>query len=263
MSTSGGTRVRRPGKRAGGPRGDDHPTRRPRRARRRLRAVLLMMAALIMLMALGLKINHTIADNAAASRAAASQALADKAAADQIAAEKVAAEQALADKAAADQIAAEKVAAEKVAAEKAAADQAAADIKRAKAAQPAPGTQGLDPSLAKAFTKARAAALTAGLDLRINSGYRTAATQQHLYDDALAKYGSAATARHWVLPPAESDHVKGLAIDVAPAAGAAWLEKHGVSYGLCRRYVNEWWHFELLAPAAGQRCPAMEPFAGG
>ena len=244
MSTSGGTRVRRQGKRAGGPRGsDDHPTLRPRRARRRLRAVLLIMASLILLVALGLKITHTIADNAAASQAAASQVLADKAAAVQVAADKVAADQALADKAAADQV--------------------AADIKRAKAAQPAPGTQGLDPSLAKAFTKARADALTAGLDLRINSGFRTAATQQHLYDDALAKYGSAATARHWVLPPAESDHVKGRAIDVAPAAGAAWLEKHGVSYGLCRRYVNEWWHFELLAPAAGQRCPAMEPFAGG
>jgi LAS superfamily LD-carboxypeptidase LdcB len=221
-----------------------------------------MIASLVLLVALGLMITHTLADNAAASRAAASQALADKTAA-QAAARQAAADQALADKALADKAAADQAAAKKAAADKAAAEQAAADIKRAKAAQPAPGTRGLAPSLAQAFTRARAAALAAGLDLRINSGFRTAAVQQRLYDDALAKYGSPATARHWVLPPAESDHVKGLAIDVAPAAGAAWLEKYGLGYGLCRRYLNEWWHFELLAPAAGQRCPALEPYAGG
>jgi LAS superfamily LD-carboxypeptidase LdcB len=213
--------------------------------------------------ALGLQISHTMADRKAVSQAQASQVLADQAAAYQLAAAQMAARQAVADQALADQIAAAKAATDKVAAEKAARERAAADIKAAKAGQPPPGTKGLQPALTKAFTSARVAALAAGLDLRINSGYRTAATQQRLYDDALAKYGSPATARRWVLPPAESDHVKGLAIDVAPASGAAWLEKHGVSYGLCRRYVNEWWHFELLAPAVGQRCPAMEPSAGG
>ena len=259
MSISGGTRVRRPDKPAGRPPvSDDQLTRRPRRARGRRRALLLLVASLALLVALGLQISRTMADHAAASQLAASQALADQTAADQVAAKQAAADQALADQAAAKQVAADQAAAEEAAAEK-----AAADIKRAKAAQPAPGTQGLDPSLAQAFTRARTAALAAGLDLRINSGFRTAAVQQRLYDDALAKYGSPAKARRWVLPPAESDHVKGLAIDVAPAAGATWLEKHGVNYGLCRRYLNEWWHFERLAPAAGQRCPALEPYAGG
>jgi LAS superfamily LD-carboxypeptidase LdcB len=274
MSTSGGTPVRRPDNRDGRPRvSDDRLTRRPRQTRGRRRAVLLLVISLALLVALGLQISHIRADREVARQAAArqeatSQALAALAATEQVAADQAAAERAAADKALADQAAAEKAAeattaAEKAATDKAAADQAAADIKAGKAAQPPPGMEGLQPALARAFTSARVAALAAGLDLRINSGFRTAATQQRLYDDAVAKYGSPAKARLWVLPPAESDHVKGLAIDVAPAAGASWLEKHGVSYGLCRRYVNEWWHFELLAPAAGQPCPAMEPYAGG
>jgi LAS superfamily LD-carboxypeptidase LdcB len=274
MSTGGGTRVRRPDARAGRPRvSDDHLTRGRRQTRRPRRTVLLLVISPALLVALGLQISHTRVDHATASKAAASQAATNQALADLAATQKLAADQAAAEKALADQAAAEraaeakaakdKAAAEKAASEKAAADQAAADVKAAKAAQPPPGTEGLQPALAQAFTRARVAALAAGLDLRINSGFRTVAAQQRLYDDAVAKYGSPTKARPWVLPPAESDHVKGLAIDVAPASGAVWLEKHGVSYGLCRRYVNEWWHFELLAPAVGQRCPAMEPYAGG
>jgi LAS superfamily LD-carboxypeptidase LdcB len=207
--------------------------------------------------------DKAVADKAVASQAAASQALADQALADQEVADKAAASQALFDKAVADKALADKALADKAVADKAAADQAAAVIKKATTAQAETGTRGLDPSLSRAFIKARTAALAAGLDLRVNSGLRSAAAQQRLYDAAIVKYGSPGKARRWVLPPAESGHVKGLAIDVGPPAAAAWLEKNGVRYGLCRRYVNEWWHFELLAPAVGQRCPALEPYAGG
>lgn len=129
--------------------------------------------------------------------------------------------------------------------------------------QPEPESGAIDPTLSRALGKARTAAHAAGFDLVVTSGYRSTATQQRLYDEAAAKYGSEEVARRWVLPPAESDHVKGLAVDVGPREAAAWLETHGVRYGLCRRYVNEWWHFEDLAPAIGQKCPAMEPYAGG
>jgi D-alanyl-D-alanine carboxypeptidase len=121
----------------------------------------------------------------------------------------------------------------------------------------------IDPALSRSLGKAQIAARAAGLDLQVTSGFRSAATQQRLYDLAIAKYGSPVRARRWVLPPAESAHVKGMAVDVGPPAAAAWLEKHGVRYGLCRRYVNEGWHFERLAPAIGQPCPPMEPYAGG
>ena len=130
-------------------------------------------------------------------------------------------------------------------------------------AQPPPEAGSIGPALSRAIARAQTAARTAGLDLQVTSGFRGATTQQRLYDQAIAKYGSPQRARHWVLPPAESAHVKGLAVDVGPPAAAAWLEKHGVRYGLCRRYLNESWHFERLAPAIGQPCPPMEPYAGG
>ncbi len=140
---------------------------------------------------------------------------------------------------------------------------AAPVIDNALPVQPPPEAGAIDPVLSRALGKAQIAAQTAGLDLQVTSGFRSAATQQRLYDQAIAKYGSPERARHWVLPPAASAHVKGLAVDVGSPAAAAWLEKHGVRYGLCRRYVNEGWHFERLAPAIGQQCPAMEPYAGG
>jgi zinc D-Ala-D-Ala carboxypeptidase len=119
----------------------------------------------------------------------------------------------------------------------------------------------LDPALRHAFAVARRDAAAEGIEMRITSGWRSHAEQAALFAAAVRKYGSAAEASHWVLPAGESEHERGLAIDVGPAAGAAWLDAHGVHYGLCRRYQNEPWHFELLAPALGQSCPAMEPFA--
>src|SRR4051812_12757073 len=119
----------------------------------------------------------------------------------------------------------------------------------------------LDPALRHAFAVARRDAAIQGVDLHITSGWRSHAEQAALFAAAIRKYGSAAEASHWVLPSGESEHERGLAIDIGPAAGAAWLDAHGVHYGLCRRYHNEPWHFELLAPALGQSCPALEPYA--
>lgn len=118
----------------------------------------------------------------------------------------------------------------------------------------APETAGLTPGLAIAYTLAARDARAAGVPLRINSGRRSRAQQQALWDEALAVHGSAAAARRWVLPPGESTHVTGEAIDVAPAAGAAWLERHGARYGLCRTFDNEWWHFERTT-VPGRACP--------
>ncbi|WP_460460815.1 M15 family metallopeptidase [Angustibacter peucedani] len=119
----------------------------------------------------------------------------------------------------------------------------------------------LQPSVQRALDRATRAAADDGITLRVTSGWRSAEKQERLYQQAIAKYGSAEKARRWVLPPSESEHVKGGAIDVGPRSAASWLEEHGVRYGLCRRYENEPWHFELLAPHKGQACPAMEPHA--
>lgn len=124
----------------------------------------------------------------------------------------------------------------------------------------AAGTEGLDPALALAYTLAEQEAHAQGVPLSVTSGYRSPAEQQALWDDALATYGSPEEARRWVLPPDESTHVSGDAVDVGPQQGAQWLEHNGFRWGLCRTFANEWWHFEL-ATAPGAACPAMVPDA--
>ncbi|WP_036494073.1 M15 family metallopeptidase [Nocardia sp. BMG111209] len=125
----------------------------------------------------------------------------------------------------------------------------------------ADGLGGLDPVLAGAYTLAEQQAHAEGVPLWINSGYRTPAEQQQLWEDGIATYGSPEAARHWVLPPEESTHVQGRAVDVAPQEGANWLDANGNRWGLCRTYQNEWWHFEV-ATAPGASCPPMLPDAG-
>ena len=123
---------------------------------------------------------------------------------------------------------------------------------------PRPSAWALDPNLVAALAKARAAARKAGVTLVVNSGYRTWSRQQRMYDDAVRRYGSARAARLWVLPPAESTHVRGLALDIGGPASAAWLSARGARWGLCRTYAGEPWHLEYRpdwVTAFGGRCP--------
>ncbi|MFE7719253.1 M15 family metallopeptidase [Nocardia rhizosphaerihabitans] len=120
--------------------------------------------------------------------------------------------------------------------------------------QSAAGTEGLDPPLALAYTLAEQQAHAEGVPLSITSGYRTHEQQEMLWQDGLATYGTPDEARRWVLPPEESTHVSGHAVDVGPQIGAQWLETNGNRWGLCRTFDNEWWHFELVT-APGAPCP--------
>jgi LAS superfamily LD-carboxypeptidase LdcB len=115
------------------------------------------------------------------------------------------------------------------------------------------------------YKTAKAAARKAGYTLQITSGWRSLSHQKYLYDRAVKRYGGdKKLASHWVLPPKKSNHPWGIAVDVNYGAGskkgAKWLEKNGYKFGMCRRYKNEWWHFEPLV-APGTKCPKMEPFA--
>lgn len=118
---------------------------------------------------------------------------------------------------------------------------------------------GMDPTFKKAVNKAVAGAKRDKVKITIMSGYRTYDKQLQLYEDKVAEVGSEEAARTLVLPPWESMHVRGKAIDV-DQVGAAWLKRKGHRYGLCQRYRNEWWHYELLTKP-GRRCPAMEETA--
>ena len=115
------------------------------------------------------------------------------------------------------------------------------------------GTEGLDPELAARFAAAQQAAAADGVELRLVSGSRTAEEQQALVDQAVEEHG-VPEAYRWVLPPEDSAHVQGLAIDVGPTEGTYWLVEHGLEHGLCQTYANEVWHFELL-PDGAEVCP--------
>jgi hypothetical protein len=128
------------------------------------------------------------------------------------------------------------------------------------------GTQrppGINPQLLARFLSAQAAAKEEGITLSVDSGFRTQETQNYLFQNAIKKYKTADEAMKWVLPEDLSRHPWGLALDVNlnhDKSGASWLEANGATYGLCRVYENEWWHFEPLT-APGGICPPLLPDA--
>lgn len=110
---------------------------------------------------------------------------------------------------------------------------------------PSEDLTGLTDGARAAFTAARTEALWRdGQLIGLTSGYRDPLVQQQLFDEEVRRAGSPALARLFVLPATESNHVKGIALDVRPHEGARWLEEHGARYDLYRIHDNEWWHFE-------------------
>jgi hypothetical protein len=120
-----------------------------------------------------------------------------------------------------------------------------------------PAVANLDPWLRRALRRAARDAAADGVDMVVNGGWRSRAHQTRLRRDAVARYGSAQEAARWVAPPDASAHVSGDAVDIGPPRAAAWLSRHGATYGLCRIYRNEPWHFELRPDAVDGGCPAM------
>ena len=107
-------------------------------------------------------------------------------------------------------------------------------------------TTGLDPNLIVSWQRATADAAAQGVTLCLHDGKRSRQQQLDTFDAYVAQYGEAA-AHQYVLPPEKSAHVAGYAIDVQPASADSWLEATNGSYGLCRMYDNEIWHFEWAA----------------
>lgn len=118
-----------------------------------------------------------------------------------------------------------------------------------------PAIARLDSDLLEALRAAAGDAAQDGVELRVASGWRSAAYQQRLLDEATATLGADA-ARRQVLPPERSRHVTGDAVDVGPSEASVWLRRHGSEHGLCQVYANEPWHFELVT-APGAPCPPM------
>lgn len=120
----------------------------------------------------------------------------------------------------------------------------------------------LDPALLRAVQDAARAAQAQGVDIRVNSGWRSRGFQQRLFDNAVRNYGSVAAAAELVAGPEVSKHVTGQAVDIAPVEADMWLIANGRQFGLCQIYANEIWHFELATDQCGN-CPPLLPNAAG
>ncbi len=119
------------------------------------------------------------------------------------------------------------------------------------------GVANLDPDLLGALRQAATDAADDGIELFVNSGWRSPAYEEQLLREAVSKYGSEREAARWVATPNTSAHVLGEAVDIGPSDAAAWLSDHGAGYGLCRIYGNEPWHYELRAEATDHGCPPV------
>jgi zinc D-Ala-D-Ala carboxypeptidase len=118
-----------------------------------------------------------------------------------------------------------------------------------------PAVARLDPDLLEALRLAATDAAQGGVELEVNSGWRSPAYQEQLLREAISKYGSTEEAARWVATPNTSAHVSGDAVDVGPSDAAAWLSAHGAAYGLCQIYDDEPWHYELRPEAIDHGCP--------
>lgn len=99
---------------------------------------------------------------------------------------------------------------------------------------------------AAAYLRMAAAALAAGITLRVNSAFRSMAEQTRLYALYLAGGNLAAK-------PGYSNHQSGIAVDIdsydaqgRPNAASYWLAQNAGRFGFKRTVPEELWHWEYL-----------------
>jgi zinc D-Ala-D-Ala carboxypeptidase len=120
-----------------------------------------------------------------------------------------------------------------------------------------PGVANLDPELLGALRRAATDAAQGGVEVFVDSGWRSPEYQDQLLREAISRYGSEEEAARWVATADTSPHVSGNAVDIGPSVATAWLSEHGATYGLCRIYGNEPWHYELRPAAVDHGCPPV------
>jgi D-alanyl-D-alanine carboxypeptidase len=84
-----------------------------------------------------------------------------------------------------------------------------------------------------------------GIDLVVNSAFRTFAEQTRLYTLWVTGQGNRAA------KPGSSRHESGLAVDIESAGGTngsyAWLAQNAARFGFKRTVSDEPWHWEFAA----------------
>lgn len=103
------------------------------------------------------------------------------------------------------------------------------------------GGKQLRTDAAAAFIRMREAARVAGVDLHVNSAFRSWAKQAELY--ALFQAGGNLAAE-----PGYSNHQGGVAVDIESANGTNaayhWLVANAARFGFRRTVASEPWHWE-------------------
>ena len=120
-----------------------------------------------------------------------------------------------------------------------------------------PGVANVDPALLGPLRQAATEAAGDGVELQVNSGWRSPEYQEQLLREAVSEHGSEEEAARWVATADTSPHVSGDAVDIGPSDATAWLSEHGDDYGLCQIYGNEPWHYELRPGAIDHGCPPL------
>ena len=120
-----------------------------------------------------------------------------------------------------------------------------------------PGIANLGADLLRALRDAGREAADVGIEMSVNSGWRSPTYQSQLLRAAISEYGSEAEAARWVATAETSPHVAGKAVDIGAVDAMTWLAEHGAEYGLCQIYRNEPWHYELRPQAIEGGCPRM------
>lgn len=120
-----------------------------------------------------------------------------------------------------------------------------------------PAVVNLDPDLLRVLRRAATDAAGDGVEVYVNSGWRSRTYQEQLFREAVSTYGSREEAARWVATPGTSAHESGDAVDIGDADAVVWLSEYGTTYGLCQVYISEPWHYELRPEAIDDGCPRM------
>ena len=116
---------------------------------------------------------------------------------------------------------------------------------------------GMRPDVAAAFDEMAAAASHAGIDLVVNSAFRTDAEQAALYAEKPDP--------QWVAPPGHSLHRCATELDLGPDSADGWLAANAGRFGFLQRYSWEPWHFGYTKgpPPCSQAGDAIGAAGGG
>jgi len=112
------------------------------------------------------------------------------------------------------------------------------------------------PDVALAFDRMQAAAGTAGIELAINSAFRSDAEQAILF--------ARRPDPRWVAPPGKSLHRNATELDLGPDSAYGWLGRNARRFGFVQRYSWEPWHFGyVLNPRSAPRRASGSPDGSG